>query len=497
MKKQALMLTTAYLLLFFGYPLCGFHSTTDPCGMVPPIYNGPGSPITRVGLQQTYVFYKDGVETFVIKPGFSGKVDNFGMLIPFPSPPSLRKVPDNIFPQIANAIDPPEVVINLYPEMPMANSGGGFQMAQNQSDMLYSNREKKDVVRVIKKEAVGMYEVVVLEAGSAAALKKWMDENKFKYPDGMDKVCDEYIEEGWCFVAVKTKVGQKGGAEPKAGRRDVDTKLPEGSVFDGHVQGMGFRFKTDELVVPMRLSAFNEGELRNIVYILSDEPKKIRSIPEEYVMRQVSGKSLLANVTQPLPLRIIGGKEKDIPEWQRKQLPEMRNPEPKNGVAKELFASDLLAISSGQLSLEHEESEKQLLQIGEHFGLRGPDIDRENSSALKAETSKATQAALDNLESMTMTVVDGDFPREVLASQNLTFAEYSMPAGRNTNKSYDPKTNAPGIKREGTLILGEVRFSNDQMHASADNKPNSIGTIGLAGLIVLLIGLGITARTRN
>ena len=98
----------------------------DPCGMVPPIYTGNQSPITRIGLQKTYVFYKDGVETFVIRPGFRGKVDNFGMLIPFPTPPELRKVSDNIFDQIANAIDPPEVVVDLrIRRMMMARGVGG------------------------------------------------------------------------------------------------------------------------------------------------------------------------------------------------------------------------------------------------------------------------------------------------------------------------------------------------------------------------------------
>ena len=64
----------------------------DPCGMVPPIFIGDESPITRIGLQKTYVFHKDGVETFVIRPGFSGKVDNFGMLIPFPTPPAATTI---------------------------------------------------------------------------------------------------------------------------------------------------------------------------------------------------------------------------------------------------------------------------------------------------------------------------------------------------------------------------------------------------------------------
>ena len=34
---------------------------------------------------------------------------------PFPTPPAIRKVPDEIFEHIAAAIDPPEVVIDLNP----------------------------------------------------------------------------------------------------------------------------------------------------------------------------------------------------------------------------------------------------------------------------------------------------------------------------------------------------------------------------------------------
>ncbi len=463
----------------------------DPCGMVPPIYTGKGAPITRIGLQQTYVFYKDGVETFVIRPGFQGKVDNFGMLIPFPSPPALRKVPDNVFAQVANAVDPPEVVIDLRPrpEMAFGRAGGGG-VRQQFDTFSYQTRKKK--VTVLKREAVGMYEVAVLEAGSSAALKKWMDKNGFKYPKGMDKVCDEYIELEWCFVAVKTKVNQAGGVQPKAGQRKVNPNLPSGSTFDGHVQGMGFRFKTDELVVPMRLSAFNEGETRNIVYLLTDSPKKIRAIPEEYVQRQLSGKDLIANVTKPLPLRIIGGTEKNLNDWHRKSLPAQRKPGPKNGVAKQLFASDLTAIASSNLSLEHEEMEKEFLRIGEHFGLRGPEIDKSNEDALAEMADKATKAALKDLNSMTLTVLDGDFPREVLSSRNLTFATYKMPARRNNSLNYDPKTNKPGVKKQGVLKIGAVDWSHLEptktRHASKGLLPITIGLLGLSiclGMVVV------------
>ncbi|MDG1872877.1 MAG: DUF2330 domain-containing protein [Mariniblastus sp.] len=363
--------------LFFVSP-----AFSDPCGMVPPIYSGPGSPIARTGLQQTYVYFDKGVESFVIRPGFQGNVDNFGMLIPFPTAPALRKVPDNVFEQVAAAVDPPEVLVDLTPQLQL-------EKAANFSDdmVIQSEEGQYGQIKVVKQEAVGMYEVAVLRAGSAEALKRWMVQNKFVYPEGMDKVTGEYITEGWCFVAVKTRVGAKADADPRPGQRRARPRMPRGATFNGTVQGLGFRFKTDELVVPMRLSAFNEGDLRNVVYLLSRGGKKIRAIPEEYVVRQISGGDLIRNLTQPLPLRIIGGTEKDIPPWRRKNLKVERDPTSHNGVAKHLFASDVIATGIEGLSHRHEESEKELLRIGEHFGLRGKfiDIEIEKISGIEAE----------------------------------------------------------------------------------------------------------------
>jgi hypothetical protein len=272
----------------------------------------------------------------------------------------------------------------------------------------------------------------------------------------MDAVCEEYIALGWCFVAEKAKVGGKANVDPKPRMKGVDTKLPTGSTFDGHVQAMAFRFKTDKLVLPMRLSAYNEGELHNVVYLVTDGPRKIRSIPEEYVVRQVAGADLFRNVTDPLPLRIIGGTVADIPAWQRPSLPQQRDPTPHNGFAKDLFASDLLAVKEDRLSHPFEEDEKMLLRIGEHFGLRGPEIDKQNLAALETQRDKAVKDSLGDIKKMTMTVIDGDFPREVVGAQNLIFGEYRMPARRNTAEFYDPTQKKPGGKVEGLLHRGAV-----------------------------------------
>ena len=49
-----------------------------------------------------------------------------------------------------------------------------------------------------------------------------------------------------------------------------------------------------------------------------------------------------------------------IPDWEKKTLPQRRDPKPHNGKAAELFASDLLSTETRQLALDFEEREKEL-----------------------------------------------------------------------------------------------------------------------------------------
>ena len=498
----------------------------DPCGMVPPVYTGEGPPIVRVGLQKTYVFWRDGVETYVIRPGFTGKVENFGMLIPFPEPPAMRKVDDAIFQHIAAAIDPPEMVLNLnpYPTLGFNSSiglGGNVGGGGGPGKGLAVNETV-----ILKEEAIGMYEVVVLAAGSSAALKKWMDDHKYVFPTGMDAACDDYIQAGWCFVAVKTRVSGKKQVDPRAGMTDVNPGIPAGG-FDGNIQAMGFRFRAPELVVPMRLSSFNAGELHNVVYLLTDKPSAIKDMPNAMVRRQLSGEELYRNVTSPLPLRIIGlpddKLEDDSPVHARiKALAAQRDPAPHNGLARELFAFDLLAAVTGQLAHPHEEVEKDLLNIAERLDLRGPEIDRVNHAELADMRKAAGEDALKLLKGMTLTVIDGDFPRDVLARDNIHFIRYSMPAEENTTMSYNavnvlaadtapstpssdpaspvvrPRTpTAPGIVlHDATPVLPGLKFARPTPAGTADNGPGDTGSPASANTtqnIVAAIATGIGA----
>ncbi|MCP4804600.1 MAG: DUF2330 domain-containing protein [Proteobacteria bacterium] len=417
----------------------------DPCGMVPPIQlTGPVPRLERTGAQRTYVMHKriegvGGVETMVLRPGFTGSVEEFGMLIPFPSAPAIRKIEDDTFAHLEAAVDPPVVNVHLYEPYAYYDD---YDMAEAEDaprsvSRSTGRREEKlklDEVRVVSQEAVGMYQVAVLEAGSPKALGVWMEDNAYQYPKGMDETVQDYVDSRWFFVAIKAKVGSADGANPAPGMRKTDTSRPAGSSFEGHVQGMGFRFRTDEPVVPMRLSVFNGEDPRNVVYMLSDDPVRLDDISDQLVVRQVDGEQVYQNLTEPLPVVFHNGTQDEMDPSYVEHLARWRDVEPMSGIARDLIAADLLAarrIRGGELSLEFEEQEKELLNISEAFGMRGTEADALHAQVIADERAKAVDGALDDLREMHLTVLDGVFPQQVLARQNLTFSTYEMPDKRN------------------------------------------------------------------
>ncbi|HVJ82393.1 MAG TPA: DUF2330 domain-containing protein, partial [Planctomycetia bacterium] len=326
---------------------------------------------------------------------------------------------------------------------------------------------RRDEVRVVREEAIGMYAMAVLEAGSAAALQKWMTSHGYVYPKGMDAVCEDYVKKGWCFVAGKNRVGPKAAVEPRPGMKKVDAKLPAGSKFDGHVQAMAFRFPSAKLEIPMRLSAFNAGPHRNVVYLLSDQPVKLRNMPESFVKRQISGEQFYRQLTRPLPVRLgVGAQPEQISKEQWADIRRQRDPEPVLAVAREVFATDLLAVREKRLLHPHEEDEKKLLAVCTRLDLRGTEIDAAMRSALAVERRAVVRAAVAELKTMTMTVLDGDFSVKVMARENLTAAPFAMDPTRNFPNEYDAKSDGPSRPPDGRLIA-EAEFVRLETGSSA------------------------------
>lgn len=217
---------------------------------------------------------------------------------------------------------------------------------------------------------------------------------------------------------------------------------------------------TDAPVVPMRLSTFNDADdRRQIVYVLSDGPRNFSGVGDDLVKRQLPGKKLRSHLVDPLPLRIYGGKYSEVPEPRLRALATRRDPAPHNGVAKELFASDLLAAKTKNLSLEHEEEEKELLRIGERLLLRGPEIDALHTATLQVARDKVAAESIAKLDGMNLTVVDGQFPLDLMRDQDLTLKRFVMKAEKNSAEMYDANVLGPGGPRKGVRVDGDGTVS--------------------------------------
>jgi hypothetical protein len=65
-------------------------------------------------------------------------------------------------------------------------------------------------------------------------------------------------------------------------------------------------------------------------------------------------------------------------------------------------------------------------------------------------------------------VIDGEFDRQVLAADNLTFAAYRMPRHRNNKNRYDALRAGPGVNQGGVLYRSSLDALDHRRGPNAD-----------------------------
>jgi hypothetical protein len=73
----------------------------------------------------------------------------------------------------------------------------------------------------------------------------------------------------------------------------------------------------------------------------------------------------------------------------------------------------------------------EVINISEALGLRGPQLDALHAEALAEARETESKGALSDLKRMHLTVLDGIFPGELLATQNLSFSKFTMGEAQN------------------------------------------------------------------
>jgi hypothetical protein len=133
------------------------------------------------------------------------------------------------------------------------------------------------------------------------------------------------------------------------------------------------------------------------------------------------------------------------------------------------------------------------------LSLRGPQIDKLNEASLKAERDETVKQGLEDLKGMTLSVIDGSFPREVLASRNLTFSPYKMPGRRNKREFYDAKTLKPAPVQAGAIHYGAVSHLEQPSPTvvAGKSRASKWGGVALLMLPCMVIGLTLAVRRRR
>jgi hypothetical protein len=121
---------------------------------------------------------------FIRKATFASEADNFGFLVPTPSQPALAESGNEAFPLLARITAPPPP-----PAQGRGRAGG-------------SDAPTGSVV-VLEEKLVAGFNAAVLDASSAGALVKWLEQNGYAFSPAVEAWAKPYIEQGWKITALK------------------------------------------------------------------------------------------------------------------------------------------------------------------------------------------------------------------------------------------------------------------------------------------------------
>ncbi len=201
----------------------------------------PGRIFEPANSIRTLIVEDNGKQQLIVQPQWTGDVNDFGLVMPFPNKPDIQEAPSAIFDDLENLTNPE---ITFGPEAIFLDDGN-------------LDRAATTSVEVIEQRVVGDFETTTLTATDGADLQTWLTDNGYELPEAKQKILDFYIDGGSeYFVALKISA-------------DVASEASNGFV-EGELDPLLFSFIDEKVSLPLRLMAGAEGRVDLIIYTLSD-----------------------------------------------------------------------------------------------------------------------------------------------------------------------------------------------------------------------------------
>src|SRR5687767_14690575 len=192
------------------------------------------------------------IETFTVQPKFEGNALDFGMVIPTPTQPKLNEMPRDFFKHLAYYTIMKQ---RAFPQSKLIYLGRNNRfsgldtlqraVANGKAGEGKDDRAERPKVIVLESGVVGSLDYKIIEATRADDLFAWLKENKYSY-SGDEATLNFYIQKKWLFTVMKIDTAQM--------KRNKD------GTFDGEVTPTRFRFASNKLVYPLKITQISVRE---------------------------------------------------------------------------------------------------------------------------------------------------------------------------------------------------------------------------------------------
>jgi hypothetical protein len=199
-------LGTALLLSLLAMTTVSTPQLAPACAPAPP-RNKP----VEIADESAIIIWdaKSKTQHFIRRASFKSYADDFGFLVPTPTKPTLAEADNTAFTELAT-ITAPRVITQSRPSSGPSCACIGAAAPKGQA-----NAEPAEV-RVLDEQRVAGYDTAVLEADSADALNKWLEEHSYDVSPRLKEWVAPYIKAKWKITAFKI-------AKKDSNEQDVST----------------------------------------------------------------------------------------------------------------------------------------------------------------------------------------------------------------------------------------------------------------------------------
>ncbi|HUW62344.1 MAG TPA: DUF2330 domain-containing protein [Candidatus Bathyarchaeia archaeon] len=257
------------------------------------ILAAPAAPPPDMPQQRALIVYRDGVEKLVVESSFRGEGNELAWILPVPSAPiEIAKASAGVFTTLELALQPSvrDTVVGgmflgtllivwglsmlhygrfapfraLLPTLVAAVFLAILLPALGRAGAVRTGTDGMKVIGVKATEVayVGSYDVQSLEADTSAHLNEWLRTNGYRtFPENGTAIVDDYIRQGWKFVAARLHRETGGFSRPHP---------------------LAVSFRVDSPVYPMRLTQLAGSDLHLDLFVIANHQASVDNLKTLY-----------------------------------------------------------------------------------------------------------------------------------------------------------------------------------------------------------------------